>query len=121
MLFDEIRKREIPLILDECCFFIILILSCFEILEIKYESVTSYLAGGRKKWPLYCPQGSGTLRQQYTLIYSVTLCFTLLYSALLCFTLLYTALLCSSLLYSALLCSTLLYSALLCSTLLYCA
>ena len=34
-------------------FFIILILSCFEILEIKYESVTSYLAGGRKQKRVY--------------------------------------------------------------------
>ena len=74
-----------------------------------------------KKWPLYCPQGSGTLRQQYTLLYSVILCFTLLYSALLCLTLLYTALHCSTLLYSALLCFTLLYSALLCSVMLYSA
>ena len=42
---------------------------------------------------IYCPQGSGTLRQQYTLLYSVTLCFTLLYPALHRFTLLYSALL----------------------------
>ena len=71
------------------------------------------------KMAIYCPQGSGTLRQQYTLLYSVKLCFTLLYSALHRFTLLYSALLCSTLLYSTLLCSTLLYSALLCSTLVY--
>ena len=56
-----------------------------------------YMEGGLK-WPLYCPQGSGTLRQQYTLLYSVILCFTLLFSALLCLTLLYTALHCSTLL-----------------------
>ena len=50
------------------------------------------------KMAIYCPQGSGTLRQQYTLIYSVILCFTLLYSALHCSTLLYSALHCSTLL-----------------------
>merc|ERR1711952_538016 len=71
------------------------------------------------KMALYCPHGSGTLRQQYTLLYSVILCFTPLYTALLCSTLLYSALLYSTLLYSALLCSTLLFAALLCSTLLY--
>ena len=55
------------------------------------------------KMAIYCPQGSGTLRHQYTLLYSVILCFTPLYSALHRFTLLYSALLCSTLLYSALL------------------
>ena len=95
------------------------------------EPLQLYKGYNAIKWPLYCPQGSGTLRQQYTLLYSVIFCFTLLYSALLCFTLLnsalhrftllYSALLCSTLLYSALLCSALLYSALLCSTLLYSA
>ena len=30
------------------------------------------------KMAIYCPQGSGTLRQQYTLLFSVILCFTLL-------------------------------------------
>ena len=70
------------------------------------------------KMAIYCPQGSGTLRQQYTLLYSALLCFTLLYTTLHCSTLLYSALHCSTLLYSALLCSTLLYSALLCSALL---
>ena len=39
------------------------------------------------KMAIYCPQGSGTLRQQYTLLYSVTLCF-LLFPALHRFTLL---------------------------------
>ena len=63
---------------------------------------------------IYCPQGSGTLRQQYSLLYSNILCFTLLYSALHRLTLLYSALLCSTLLYSTLLCTNLLYSALLC-------
>ena len=47
MLFDEIRKREIPLILDECCFFIILILSCFKILEIKYN-ICNIIPGRRE-------------------------------------------------------------------------
>ena len=70
------------------------------------------------KLAIYRPQGSGTLRQQYSLLYSVILCFTLLYIASHCSTLLYSALQCSTLLYSALFCSTLLYSALLCSTLL---
>ena len=27
------------------------------------------------KMAIYCPQGSGTLRQQYTLLYSVLLCY----------------------------------------------
>ena len=31
---------------------------------------------------IYCPQGSGMLRQQYTLLYSVILCYTLLNQAI---------------------------------------
>ena len=51
----------------------------FAILIYSIESVS--------KMAIYCPQGSGTLRQQYTLLYSVILCYTLLCSVILCYTL----------------------------------
>ena len=42
--------------------------------------VKQEVVGGRK----LCPQGSGTLRQQYTLLFSVILCFTLLRRVSMC-------------------------------------
>ena len=77
----------------------------------------------KTKMAIYCPQGSGTLRQQYTLLYSVIICstlfYTLLYFVILCYILLYSVILCFTLLHSLLLSFTLLYSLLLSLTLSY--
>ena len=46
------------------------------LVEIEFNLLCIFL-----KMAIYCPQGSGTLGQQYTLLYSALHCFTLLYSA----------------------------------------
>ena len=74
------------------------------------------------KMGIYCPQGSGTFRQQYTQLYSVMLCYKLLcntqlYSVILRYAPLYSVILCYTLFHSISLCFTLFNSVSLCFTL----
>ena len=43
------------------------------------QSEAEALGGKNKKWPLYCPQGSGTLRQQFLMMHGIAWYFIVLH------------------------------------------